>query len=74
MAAIKLYSDLNAMVFRITVAEGDRVAAGETLLLLESMKMEIPLAAPAAGRVAAILVRESDVVGEGDALMLFVPD
>ncbi len=40
MAAIKLYSDLNAMVFRITVAEGDRVAAGETLLLLESMKME----------------------------------
>ncbi|WP_114912779.1 acetyl-CoA carboxylase biotin carboxyl carrier protein subunit [Acidibrevibacterium fodinaquatile] len=74
MAAIKLYSDLNAMVFRITVAEGDRVAAGETLLLLESMKMEIPLAAPAAGRVAAILVRETDLVGEGDALMLFVPD
>ena len=74
MAAIKLYSDLNAMVFRITVAEGDRVAAGETLLLLESMKMEIPLAAPAAGRVAAILVRETDLVGEGDALMLLVPD
>lgn len=74
MAEIKLYSDLNAMVFRITVAEGDRVAAGETLLLLESMKMEIPLAAPAAGRVAAILVRETDLVGEGDALMLFVPD
>jgi acetyl-CoA carboxylase biotin carboxyl carrier protein len=74
MAAIKLYSDLSAMVFRITVAEGDRVAAGETLLLLESMKMEIPLAAPAAGRVAAILVRETDLVGEGDALMLFVPD
>ena len=74
MAAIKLYSDLNAMVFRITVAEGDRVVAGETLLLLDSMKMEIPLAAPAAGRVAAILVRETDLVGEGDALMLFVPD
>lgn len=74
MPAIKLCSELNAMVFRIAVAEGDRVAAGETLLLLESMKMEIPVSAPAAGSVAAILVREATLVDEGDALVLFVPD
>ncbi len=74
MSAVKLCSELDAVVFRIVVAEGDRVAAGETLLLLESMKMEIPVAAPAAGRVAAILVHEADLVGEGDTLMLFVSD
>ncbi len=74
MPAIKLLSELNATVWRIAAAEGDRVAAGETLLLLESMKMEIPVAAPAAGRVAAILVREADLVSEGDALLLFVAD
>jgi biotin carboxyl carrier protein len=74
MPAIKLLSELSATVWRIAVAEGARVAAGETLLLLESMKMEIPVSAPAAGTIAMILVREADMVDEGDALMLFVPD
>ena len=44
------------------------MAADETLVLLESMKMEIPVAAPRAGTVKAIQVREGETVAEGDVV------
>jgi urea carboxylase len=64
----KVLSDLNAMVWKIEVAAGERVAAGDTLIVLEAMKMEIPVTAPHAGNVAAILVAEKQMVAEGEAL------
>lgn len=67
---IKILSDLNASVWRILVAEGQSVGAGETLMLLESMKMEIPITAPHAGSIHAILVQEEEVVSEGDPLVV----
>jgi len=69
---IKILSDLNASVWRVLVAEGQFVAAGETLLLLESMKMEIPVTAPDAGAIGAILVAEEAVVKEGDPLVVML--
>ena len=69
---IKILSDLNASVWRVLVAEGQFVAAGETLLLLESMKMEIPVTAPEAGTIGAILVAEEAVVKEGDPLVVML--
>jgi acetyl-CoA carboxylase biotin carboxyl carrier protein len=68
MAQIKVLSDLNAMVWKIEVAAGQRVAAGDTLIVLEAMKMEIPVTAPRGGTVAAILVAEKQMVAEGEAL------
>jgi biotin carboxyl carrier protein len=68
MAQTKVLSDLNAMVWKIEVAAGERVAAGDTLIVLEAMKMEIPVAAPRAGVVAAVLVAEKQMVAEGEAL------
>jgi acetyl-CoA carboxylase biotin carboxyl carrier protein len=68
MAQTKVLSELNAMVWKIEVAAGRRVAAGETLIVLESMKMEIPVTAPRAGVVSAILVVEKQMVAEGEAL------
>ena len=68
MAEIKVPSDINARVFRIEVAVGDAVGAGDTLMVLESMKMEIPLEAPQAGRVARILVAEEDEIAEDQIL------
>jgi len=62
-------SEIPATVWQIAVAEGDEVAEGDQLLILESMKMEIPVTAPAAGRVAKILVNEGDTVDEGDTLV-----
>ena len=68
MAQTKVLSELNAMVWKIEVATGERVAAGDTLIVLEAMKMEIPVTAPRAGTVAAILVAEKQMVAEGEAL------
>jgi acetyl-CoA carboxylase biotin carboxyl carrier protein len=64
MAGTKIASELNAKVWQVEVAAGDVVAEGDTLIVLESMKMEIPVTAPRAGRVAEITVKEGDQVSE----------
>lgn len=71
-AHLKIISDLNASVLRVLVAEGQSVAAGETLLLLESMKMEIPVTAPEAGTIVAILAAEQALVNEGEPLIVML--
>jgi len=53
----------------VTVAEGEAVEVGDTVVVLESMKMEIPVIAEAAGTVRAIKVAAADVVQEGDILV-----
>jgi acetyl-CoA carboxylase biotin carboxyl carrier protein len=68
MAETKVLSDLNGTVWKIESAPGDRVAEGDTLILLESMKMEIPVMAPKDGVVKAILVKEEQPVTEGEVL------
>ena len=68
MAEVKVLSDLNATVWKIEVSPGDRVAEGDTILLLESMKMEIPVTAPCNGTVTAIQVKQEQVVVEGELL------
>lgn len=70
MAEVKVLSDLNAKVWKIEVAVGDAVDADGTLMILESMKTEIPVDAPKAGRVREILVAEEDAVVEGQVLAI----
>ncbi len=62
-------AEMVANVLKVTVAAGDRVAVGDTVVLLESMKMEIPVLAESGGTVAAVKVGEGDVVQEGDVLV-----
>ena len=62
-------AEMVANVMRVTVAPGQEVAVGDTLVLLESMKMEIPVLAEHAGTVGAIRVAAGDVVQEGDVLV-----
>jgi biotin carboxyl carrier protein len=57
-----------ANVWRVVAAEGDQVADGDTLVILESMKMEIPVLAEEAGVVTKMHVAEGDVVQEGDLI------
>ena len=61
-------AEMAATVWRVLVIEGQEVAAGETLILLESMKMEVPVEASEGGTVDRVLVNEGDVVQEGDVL------
>ncbi|MCK5930431.1 MAG: biotin/lipoyl-binding carrier protein [Nocardioides sp.] len=58
-----------ANVMSVSVAPGDQVAVGDTVALLESMKMEIPVIAERAGTVTAVKVATGDVVQEGDVLL-----
>jgi biotin carboxyl carrier protein len=57
-----------ANVWKVVVAAGDSVADGDTLVILESMKMEIPVVAEGSGTVQELRVNEGDVVQEGDVI------
>ena len=70
MAEIKVPSELNAIVWKVETAAGRTVAEGDTLIVLEAMKMEIPVMAPRAGTVAQVLVEEKQQVAEGQALVV----
>ena len=59
---------ITGVVFQITSKPGDSVAAGDPVVVLESMKMEIPVEAPRAGKVKAITVAEGQTVQEGDTV------
>jgi len=56
---------ITGTVWKIEVKVGDTVAEGQTVVILESMKMEMPIESPSAGKVTAILVKEGDAVAEG---------
>ncbi|MFI4976172.1 MAG: acetyl-CoA carboxylase biotin carboxyl carrier protein subunit [Caulobacterales bacterium] len=62
-------SEIDATVLKIGVAVGAEVAADDVLMILESMKMEIEVTAPVAGRVRSISVAEGSSVLEGDVLV-----
>jgi acetyl-CoA carboxylase biotin carboxyl carrier protein len=68
--AIEVKAEMVASVFKVLVLAGAPVAAGEAMVILESMKMEIPVLADAAGTVAEVCVAEGDVVHEGDVLVV----
>ena len=60
---------ITGTVWKIEVKVGDAVAEGQTVVILESMKMEMPVEATAAGKVTAVLVKEGDPVEEGAAVV-----
>jgi len=68
--SLEIVSELVANVLVIDVAVGDRVEAGDTVVLLESMKMEIPMLAERGGTVSAVKVTVGDVVQDGDVLVV----
>jgi acetyl-CoA carboxylase biotin carboxyl carrier protein len=70
--AHEVRAELVASVFKVLAHEGDAVAVGDALVVLESMKMEIPVLTDAAGRVGQVCVREGDVVHEGDLLVTVI--
>jgi biotin carboxyl carrier protein len=57
-----------ANVWKVVASQGDAVAEGDTIVILESMKMEIPVVAEAAGTVSELRVTEGQVVQEGDVI------
>ena len=65
MAKTTLKAEVTGSIWKILKAPGDTVAAGDEIVLIESMKMEIPVVCEVAGRVVAVLVGEGDPISEG---------
>ncbi len=61
-------AEMVANVWKVVAAQGDHVDDGDTLVILESMKMEIPVLAESSGVLATLHVAEGDVVQEGDLI------
>jgi acetyl-CoA carboxylase biotin carboxyl carrier protein len=61
-------AEMVANVWKVVASEGDQVQDGDTLVILESMKMEIPVLAEGAGTITRLHVAEGDVVQEGDLI------
>ena len=64
----EILAEMVANVWKVLVGVGDNVAEGDTICILESMKMEIPVEATATGVVAELNVSEGGVVQEGDVI------
>ncbi|HRD85180.1 MAG TPA: acetyl-CoA carboxylase biotin carboxyl carrier protein subunit [Rubrivivax sp.] len=70
MPTSRLESEVTGTVWKIEVHAGEVVREGQTLVILESMKMEIPLVAPHAGSVLELMVEEGEAVTEGQPLVV----
>jgi acetyl-CoA carboxylase biotin carboxyl carrier protein len=66
---IDVKSNIGANVWKVLVTPGQTVEADQTLVILECMKMEVPVEAGQAGRVAEVLVKEGHAVDEGCVLI-----
>ena len=64
MARTEVISEVTGNVWKIEAAVGDKLAADDVIMILESMKMEIPIEAPADGTLVELLVKEEDAVDE----------
>lgn len=67
--AVPITAHITGTVWKVEVKVGDAVANEQTLVILESMKMEMPVEAPQAGRVLRVAVSEGQAVEEGDLLV-----
>ncbi len=64
-----IVASMSGTVFRVLVNSGDEVSGGDEVIILESMKMEIPIIAEEGGKVEQVLVQEGDFVQEGQTVV-----
>ena len=68
MTPVQVRTEVAGTVWKVVAAKGANLAAGDTILVMESMKMEIPIEAPHAGTLTELLVAEGDVLKEDDVV------
>ena len=74
MATIEITAPTSGSIISVLAAPGDRVSEGQELLIIESMKMEIPVEATATGVVVTVLVDEKTPIDIGDVLVTMESD
>lgn len=70
MPEIKIVTEVSGRVCALPIELGANVGSGDEIAFVEAMKMEIPVASPASGRLKSILVQIDDVVAEGQAVAI----
>ena len=70
MASVEVESEVTGNVWKVLAAEGASVSEGDVIMILESMKMEIPVEAPVSGTLSAVKVQEEDQVEEDQVLAI----
>ena len=65
---VKVTSEIAGQVWKVVASIGDELAEDDVIIVLESMKMEIPILAPRAGKLAALHVSEEDMISEDQAV------
>jgi acetyl-CoA carboxylase biotin carboxyl carrier protein len=70
VARIAVKSEITGTVWKVTSTVGGTLAAEDTIVILEAMKMEIPVAAPKAGTLQELMVKEGDPVTEGQTVAI----
>ena len=74
MAKQEIESEVTGNVWKVEKSVGDKIAAEDTIMILESMKMEIPVEAPCAGTIVELLVKEEDAVEEDQVVAVIEAD
>jgi len=74
VARLELETPVTGVVWKVMAEPGAKVAAGDPVVIMESMKMEIPVEAPADGTITEVLVAVGQQVENGTALMVLEPD
>lgn len=69
MTVIDVMCEMTAVVWKLEKSAGQTVSEGDIVMVLESMKMEIPVEAPSSGRITEMLAAEGDSVSEGEVLL-----
>ena len=67
--SIDIKAEISGSIWKVLVSEGEQVTEGDTLLIIESMKMEIPVEAPQDGIVEHLHVKETDTIEEEQVLI-----
>jgi acetyl-CoA carboxylase biotin carboxyl carrier protein len=70
VAKLEAKTDVTGSVWKITTQVGQKLEAGEVVMIIESMKMEIPVVAEDGGTVVEYCVKEGDAVSEGDVMAI----
>ncbi len=70
MARIEVKSEITGTVWKLNTKPGDQLESGDTVILIESMKMEIPVITEDGGTVREILVKKDDPVAEGQVVAI----
>ena len=70
MARTEIKTEIAGAVWKVLVKPGDLIAQDDPIIILESMKMEIPIVVPDKGQVAEVLVKEGEAVAEGQTVAI----